>query len=633
MEEPESPMKRTPRFLPAPLAALLIAAAPAQSPCSLVVDTHPGSTSSRLRNLTPAFGGSLLYCAQAPQGWGLYRSWGDGQTQLLVADPKADHEMVACATAQGPRVFFVADHPQYGPELHTTDGSPGGTSLVKDIRPGGLGCSFGDFVAFGDRLLFACYDYKIGTEPYVSDGTAAGTFLLKDVSPGRGHSNIREITAAGDYALFVASDGSTGVELYVTDGTSAGTGLLKDIHGQYSGTPKELTRFGDKVLFSADDGLHGRELWISDGTSAGTFLLKDIQANSGSSYPGPFVVLGDKAYFGADDGTHGRELWVTDGTPAGTQLLVDLRSGDSKIRYLTRCGDRLFFSATGLYGSGVAHVSDGTAAGTFSLVASYKNYVPSNPQDFTLASAAVYFRAAGNLWVSDGTPAGTRQPLPARSGGPGSPAQLLALGTGVCFRGDDAAAGWEMWFSDGSAAGTTRVCDLNPGTAGAYPDQVCLAGGQVFFAANTAATGLELFRMADPGACAQTLPGASLPHRPQLSIVDGHSPVLGSSLQLRADGPANHVGFLVLGLPTDTAPQPVPGLLSQGADWVGALTPLSVIALAGPAPRLQVPVTVPNQASLDGSRANLQAWWIAPGPLQFQVSNGLQLRLGLAAPR
>ena len=39
------------------------AAAAAQSPCGIVADTYPGTTGSRVRGLTTAFGGSMLFNA------------------------------------------------------------------------------------------------------------------------------------------------------------------------------------------------------------------------------------------------------------------------------------------------------------------------------------------------------------------------------------------------------------------------------------------------------------------------------------------------------------------------------------------------------------------------------------------
>ena len=617
------------------LLLTLTTATTAQSPCALVIDTYAGATGSRVRRLTPAFGGSLLFNAQSATGWGLYRTWGNGQVQLLQTLPAADEHLLECSTPQGSRVYFIARDATYGQELHCTDGTPAGTRMIKDIRPGALGAAFGLFTRFGERMIFWCSDYQVGSEPYITDGTAAGTFRLKDINPGRGHGTPRDFTVAGDYALFVATDGTTGLELYVTDGTQAGTSLLKDISPTTSGYPKNLTRLGDKVLFSAYTAATGRELWVSDGTSAGTQLLRDIFPGTSDSHPGQFVEMGGKLYFGAIDGSHGHELWETDGTANGTKMVVDLFPGNhsADVTYLTVADEKLYFSANYRFGRGLPFCSDGTAAGTIPLSGSHQTYPPRSPREFVAAAGKVFFRANGRLWVSDGTTTGTRVTRTLASGGPNNAALITAVGDGVCFRASDAAAGWEMWFSDGTAAGTVRLCDLHPGSTGSYPQEIATAGGRVFFSTTTPTTGLEVFSLQNPGATVHRLPGASEPHRPTLAIADSQTPILGRSLQVEGSGPAGHLGFLIVGLPTDVARPAVPGLLAQGVDWVGALTPNSLIAATTVTSKLTLPLTVPNTTALDGDRVNLQAWWIAPGPLQFQVSNGLQLRLGIGAPR
>jgi ELWxxDGT repeat protein len=90
-------------------------------------------------------------------------------------------------------------------------------------------------------------------------------------------------------------------------------------------------------------------LWQSDGTSAGTTLVKASSPDDFKLMRGPIAPLGNtgKALFSAYDGSNGVELWQTDGTVAGTQLLQDIAAGPipSNPEQFTLVGARIFFLA------------------------------------------------------------------------------------------------------------------------------------------------------------------------------------------------------------------------------------------------------------------------------------------------
>src|SRR5262249_18436363 len=137
------------------------------------------------------------------------------------------------------------------------------------------------------------------------------------------------------------------------------------------------------------DGSRGVELWKSDGTAKGTVLLKDINPGSGSpwpggptqpnsSYPMNLTAFQGAVYFSAGDAAHGVELWKSDGTAKGTVLLK------------------------GIWGGASAPL-EGVPA------------LPNSgyPSSFTVFQGALYFAATDaqhgtELWVTDGTAAGTR---------------------------------------------------------------------------------------------------------------------------------------------------------------------------------------------------------------------------------
>jgi ELWxxDGT repeat protein len=228
----------------------------------------------------------------------------------------------------GNRFFWLE-----GSKLWTSDGSPGGTLLVKDINPGspaGIGSFWAGFCAIGSTIYFTADDGSSGSELWKSDGTTAGTVRVADITSGPAGSSINELTAVGTTLFFVR-----GVELWKTDGTAAGTSQvwpMDDGSGEGIGswhTVGSLKGFGNDLLFWGADvhgyGING-ELWKSDGTAAGTVPVTDIWPGSGSSRPEQLTPWGDSLVFIAEDGTHGAELWAVDPAAPTVTLSVNQAS-------------------------------------------------------------------------------------------------------------------------------------------------------------------------------------------------------------------------------------------------------------------------------------------------------------------
>ena len=271
------------------------------------------------------------------------------------------------------QLFFTANDGVNGNELWVSNGTTDGTQLLKDINTtenlyGNYPASSYayNFTEFDGQLFFTANDGITGSELWVSDGTAGGTRLLKDInttgdnSNYPGSSNASNFTEFDGQLFFTADDGITGSELWVSDGTAGGTRLLKDInttenqYGDYPAYPgssnaSNFTEFDGQLFFTANDGINGSELWVSDGTADGTQIVKDINPDNNNYGYEPYnlTVAGDLLFFTADDGFNGRELWVSDGTTEGTQLFQDINPGvdGSYPSELTVVGDQLFFTA------------------------------------------------------------------------------------------------------------------------------------------------------------------------------------------------------------------------------------------------------------------------------------------------
>lgn len=122
-------------------------------------------------------------------------------------------------------IVFPANDGVHGQELWVTDGTSAGTKLLKDIRRGsGDGISRFGFApdVVGQASYFTANDGIHGSEPWSSDGTPSGTILLKDINPGSRGSNASHFVPWGAKAVFLAL-GPQGGRVWCTRGTAAST--------------------------------------------------------------------------------------------------------------------------------------------------------------------------------------------------------------------------------------------------------------------------------------------------------------------------------------------------------------------------------------------------------------------------
>ncbi|HUT93242.1 MAG TPA: Ig-like domain-containing protein [Thermoguttaceae bacterium] len=406
------------------------------------------------------------------------------------------------------KLYFTADDGEHGRELWKSDGTEDGTVMVKDIDddftydqssqtdvPNASDPQ--ELTAVGGTLYFTADDGVGGRELWKSNGTPGGTVMVKDIDDGStgsvpNSSDPQELTAVGGTLYFTADDGDHGRELWKSSGTAGGTVMVEDIDDGSTASvpnasdPQHLTAVGATLYFTADDGASGRELWKSG--SAGTVMVEDIDDDStdgvpNSSDPQKLTNVGGTLYFTAYDEDHGRELWKSDGTQGGTALVKDIITGtstdptygefpnSSSPDGLTNVNGTLFFSAYGEDEDGEDHgrelwKSNGTPDGTVLVkdvfpgdyLYASQGYFPnsSNPQGLTSVDGALYFTAddgtrGRELWKSNGTPGGTELVEDVYSGSTdGAPnasdPQSLTYANGrLYFSAADGTHGRELW--------------------------------------------------------------------------------------------------------------------------------------------------------------------------------------------
>ena len=535
--------------------------------------------------------------------------------------------------------YFQAYNQKTGTELYVSDGTTRGTRLVKDISPGrGSGAflyysrmyywrSDGSWepTALGNVFLFRGYSRTSGYEIFRSDGTPGGTRVLKDIYPGTGSGNFFHGCKLGRFVYFFARDRS-GYGLWRTDGTPTGTVKVKGGFYSYWFFPFP---YKNKILFTGYRSSSGREPWVTDGTAAGTMMLKDIRPGRGSGFFYDPVIMGGKVYFRASKATgRGYDLWVTDGTPAGTKLAATL-NGYSGYD-LTALGNKLFFRGHGPSTGYEIWVSDGTQAGTKMFKDIWPGSSSGNFYNPCVQGNTLFFRASNGtngyeLWKTDGTPAGTVMVKDIRPGpGSSTPLYISRLGSRlVVFQANDGVSGIEPWISDGTPAGTRRAGDICPGRGNSSPSEFVLSGGRLFFRANNGSLGYEPW-VWFPGATAQAY-GFGTGSQPKFISTD---PVLGKTMTWTLVGvPKGKVALALLCAPTHA-----PTWLGGG--WIYfdlkrifagfAMIPKGVSGTA------TLKISVPNSPALTGFSLASQAFMgpTATPPIGIDFSNGQLLTFG-----
>ena len=413
----------------------------------------------------------------------------------------------AYALGGGAFLFLVNDG-VHGFEPWISNGTAAGTALLKDINPGSNGSQAQGFEPLGSSVLFSAYDGTASWELWATDGTEAGTHLVKDISSSFSGSSPLQLTAFGGRLFFAAYDAPTGRELWATDGTEAGTVLVKDIQPGTGEGFSPFTRIviratGGGLFFFADDGAHGTELWASDGTAAGTRLVKDMAPGSVPGIPYGYsgiTTVGSTAFFQGFTADHGFELWKSDGTEAGTVEVKNAAVVKSSLPlflgYLTstfnRIGDRFLFDANDGISGLEPWVTGGTAASTQQLADLNPGADWGAPTRLFPDAGLLYGLNSGDLWNTDGTPAGTSPLLPLGTLRAESP--LVALGPHWYFTGNDATAGAELWKTDGTAAGTQRVSNIYFGHNGSNMNGLTAFGSLLLFSAADGSLGQELWK-------------------------------------------------------------------------------------------------------------------------------------------
>ena len=348
--------------------------------------------------------------------------------------------------------------------LWITDGTGPGTRRLADACPGpcdGNADGVSPSGSIPGVTLFAAKSELFNSELWATDGTPSGTRRLSGIDS--------EVGILGGGAVF-----STGGEIWSTDGTPAGTRRLKVLQAPRSGSNPFFAPVRDGVVFLATEN-DVQNLWASDGTPAGTSRILDV-ASLGPDAAVSFFSLaaGRLQFFVLQTPNHGggarRDLWRTDGTEQGTLRILEIPPGRNLHTGAEWNGKLLFELEGPILDRCAWWLSDGTAAGTREILP-VRQDIHCAHEVQPLGSRFLFVSLAGTgrgavpqLFVSDGTPAGTRQLSHVQGARNDSPAYFARSG-GLSFfliggRKDFRGLKSELWRSDGTPQGTYRVLQL-----------------------------------------------------------------------------------------------------------------------------------------------------------------------------
>ena len=336
--------------------------------------------------------------------------------------------------------------------LWITDGTESGTTRLQES--GASPTRFSNFTRLDNgRILFMANDPEHGTALWVTDGTSVGTHLVSDVTSGLGNWPFYSLINPIGNGKAMLRLGNT---LWCTDGTSTGTvAVTRDLADR--DIILNPTALGDGramfVIQGAGTPIQGgyqipAQTWITDGTQAGTRLLNTTSLQSYLTAQAPaasnFTLLGNGRIIFSNTDSQGTEPWTSDGTVAGTARLADLSRGPRPVMD-PRGG---FIALLDMSSSPASFLALKNGSAIFSAGSWGDPKTPSG----------------AHLWLTDG-----RTVTLLNGSTPGqSPASLLAptvLPDGrIAFVSSSLNAEnstvRQLWVTDGTAAGTRLLADL-----------------------------------------------------------------------------------------------------------------------------------------------------------------------------
>jgi ELWxxDGT repeat protein len=386
---------------------------------------------------------------------GIFRTDGSAGGTQFVGETRDEISGLKTAAVSNGYLYFIGvdSQGQYDRGLWRTDGTEAGTQWISDDNPSVL-------VNADDRLFFPGYDNASATQGLfaMNPGDEQPKMIL-DAYPF-------QIGARGGECLFTQWEANPiRWELWKSDGTENGTQQIASFPTSFTYADIKasfpMVNFDGRQFFFApalDDSVN-ISLYATDGASITQITAGDGTIPSFPSYPTAPLATSDELYFGGIDGTNAVMYKLSKGSSQAegihvAALLADYYVSDQIPVPLAELNGGLVFYS--MASDNRLFLYDGTEV---------KLLCPECGYQSAAFNRAYYASAEGKLY----------------------------------FSAMDAEHGWELWVSDGTAAGTRLLADILPGPESSDPGHFIHFGHQVLFFANDGQTngghGYELWQV------------------------------------------------------------------------------------------------------------------------------------------
>jgi ELWxxDGT repeat protein len=355
--------------------------------------------------------------------------------RLLSTFQEPPWEVVSLVGQIESSIFF-----RNGPELWFTSGTPESTQPLGVT----LGSSFPPLVVDG-KIYFPGVDPAHGTELWVSNGTPGGTHIVIELAAGPEDTALGFLSPFGGQLIFVTWGGTGMAQLWTTDGD-----LTRSVDGLPAGGLHFIGATDDYVLLRHFPVSGGCSVWVTDLTGPGTRPISHPTMDC----HGTVYELGDQFVtfhqLELPGGERVLQVWAMNNEEA---VLLNESIGFVWTQHFPAVDGKHFYivgeADPGVIRVGALWVTDGTPDGTRLVHESVPWCSPVCLEAVGLRGSLVFtaLDAAGvrHLWISDGRPAGTLR-LDAR---PEHNAILGVSGDRAYFWAEGG-----LWSTDATASGT-----------------------------------------------------------------------------------------------------------------------------------------------------------------------------------
>ncbi|HVR97493.1 MAG TPA: hypothetical protein VMW27_12820 [Thermoanaerobaculia bacterium] len=401
--------------------------------------------------------------------------------------------------------------------LWRSDGTVDGTAAFLSPLDGTRFFDPRGLTVWRQRLYFLTPHGEGSTpELWSTDGTADGIRRLHEARDFRGSrslSRFAPLVATPSHLFFTS--GETGEDLWATDGSPEGTRRVADFAPTcdpscYTPGVYSISAWGDEVFFAVRPDGRPLEIWRSDGTNPGTHPLRELPP--GIDYADHFQRVGGHWLFLATYEDGPSTLWTAGDNFQNAAPLTLCDGGCPTVYELPRNVSPGVWLFTGNDEHSFALWStDGVRARRLADVCPELDLSPNGPDLFPGPDGKLYFRVCPQtycvpeqrqLWVTDGSPAGTHQI--------GGEVSAVGFFRGLVYFGSSppSGPGAELRVSDGEPGLGRRIAILRRYRPGSDP--LFQAFGNRVLLAGAAETDRVSLWTSD-GTQSGTLPVAELP--------------------------------------------------------------------------------------------------------------------------